>query len=331
MKKVEKESIILVVGGPGCGKTATIRHLALKLSSDGFEVVPIEDMQDIISFGDINRKQIFVLDNAFGNISFKWELHDKFNQRHYKIKAVLNDKSKLLMTCRKMVLMEAKRCALHSSVLESVFDLENKENHLFKWDRISILSNHLHTVSSYTEIEDCVKNTEQIPMFPLLCKIFSSSKAYETEGCDFFRDPCRWILKYLQELEQESQLKYASLVMCMLNKGRISEDEVENSSLLPVVRKCCKVNPVGNWEIIDALSDMDGTYVHKTSQTFVFLHDVFLEAVICHFGKRCPEEIIDRLPAGMISKRLSVNENKSSNCLQFVSVQTCFHNWLKDC
>jgi hypothetical protein len=44
------------------GKSATARHIALKFESDSFEVVPVCKQEDILLYGNFDRKQVFVLD-----------------------------------------------------------------------------------------------------------------------------------------------------------------------------------------------------------------------------------------------------------------------------
>jgi nucleoside-triphosphatase THEP1 len=44
---VQSENYITIIGGPGSGKTATVRHIALKLEKQGWEVVPVCRLEEI--------------------------------------------------------------------------------------------------------------------------------------------------------------------------------------------------------------------------------------------------------------------------------------------
>lgn len=77
---------MLLVGGPGTGKTSIMRHIALYLCNElGFDVVPVESGQsNVLEFYNSDRKQVFVVDDIFGkehiNIQFVelWKI--KMNQ-----------------------------------------------------------------------------------------------------------------------------------------------------------------------------------------------------------------------------------------------------------
>jgi tRNA uridine 5-carbamoylmethylation protein Kti12 len=62
-----------IQAGPGSGKTATARHIALQLEKQGWEVVPVCKLEDIIEYGDKDHKQVFVLDDVLG--IFAVEMH----------------------------------------------------------------------------------------------------------------------------------------------------------------------------------------------------------------------------------------------------------------
>ena len=55
-----------IIGGPGSGKTATARHIALQLERKGWEVVPVCRLEEIIQYGDRDLKKVFVLDDVLG-------------------------------------------------------------------------------------------------------------------------------------------------------------------------------------------------------------------------------------------------------------------------
>jgi broad-specificity NMP kinase len=57
---------VIIIGGPGSGKTATARHIALQLEKQRWEVVPVFKLEDIIEYGDKDHEQVFVLDDVLG-------------------------------------------------------------------------------------------------------------------------------------------------------------------------------------------------------------------------------------------------------------------------
>ncbi|CAG2198536.1 unnamed protein product [Mytilus edulis] len=81
--KVQDCNCIVVTSNLGLGKTATIRHIALKFKLEGFEIVPVESPIDIIKY-KTNKKQLFLIDDVLGKYSLsptrlgEWE---RFNDK----------------------------------------------------------------------------------------------------------------------------------------------------------------------------------------------------------------------------------------------------------
>ncbi|CAG2198777.1 unnamed protein product [Mytilus edulis] len=74
--KLHEDNCVFLVGGPGTGKSAIMRHIALYLCNEfGFDVVPVESAQsNITEYYNSSRKQVFVVDDMCGkeniNIQF---------------------------------------------------------------------------------------------------------------------------------------------------------------------------------------------------------------------------------------------------------------------
>ena len=64
LNMVKSKNYMTIIGGPGSGKTATAHHIALQLEEQGWEVVPVCRLEEIIQYGDRDHKQVFVLDDV---------------------------------------------------------------------------------------------------------------------------------------------------------------------------------------------------------------------------------------------------------------------------
>ncbi|XP_062603434.1 uncharacterized protein LOC134265197 [Saccostrea cucullata] len=231
---------------------------------------------------------------------------------------MLDSKSKLILTSRKTVFMEAKRFTFLNSFTYKVFDLGDDENELTKQDKLSILSAYEIDINPLEqELQKVVGESDVFHMFPLLCKLFSTNLEYKRKGCSFFKEPYPIIMKHLDEMEKERRLFYAALVLCMLNEGLISEN-VLDTELVPkkTIYRCCKIqSSTDNWEIMEAVSQMVGTYLTECDGEFYFVHDLLFEIVACHFGKKCPKEIIDLMTSEFISQRLTLEDKQEEGFL----------------
>ena len=70
LEMFQSKDYMTIIGGPGSGKTATARHIALQLEEE-WEVVPVFKLEDIIQYGNRERKQVFVLDDVLGIFDVK--------------------------------------------------------------------------------------------------------------------------------------------------------------------------------------------------------------------------------------------------------------------
>jgi len=50
LKMVKAKRYITIIGGPGSGKTVTYRHIVLQLEEQGWEVMPVCELKDIIEY-----------------------------------------------------------------------------------------------------------------------------------------------------------------------------------------------------------------------------------------------------------------------------------------
>lgn len=141
LEKVQSKIIVTIIGGPGSGKTAMARHIALLLQTE-FEIVPITSPRDIIQYGQEGRQQLFILDDVFGVVGVERGKYTEIEDFKENILNMLGVQSKILFTCRRSLYKEAEE--LESFVLskECIVDLENKDNQLTDQDREHILKNH---------------------------------------------------------------------------------------------------------------------------------------------------------------------------------------------
>ncbi|VDI23103.1 Hypothetical predicted protein [Mytilus galloprovincialis] len=59
-EEANKYHIVTFIGGPGSGKTATARHIALLFKRLGWEVVPICKEEEILRYGNCHIRQVFL-------------------------------------------------------------------------------------------------------------------------------------------------------------------------------------------------------------------------------------------------------------------------------
>ncbi|XP_062599458.1 uncharacterized protein LOC134260970 [Saccostrea cucullata] len=314
LDKVKNQTHVTFVGVPGSGKTATARHIALMLQQEGYEIVPIDEIREIKQYCDLKNPQVFVIDDVVGVFGLQETKSDLLFLYQNRIMDPPMPKSKTLMTCREAVYREAIKT--HSFFTENnIVWLHSEANALSHTDKINILKMYNIEVDLLSPIN--LKSASK--MFPYLCKIYSTDKKIQVYGPAFFENPIPCILEELNEMEKQNKIHYVSLVLCMMNENRISEEILENTENEAVtqnlkeikdkVLKECRVSRYTDiFKIVDALKEMMGTYTKLCGSEYSFLHDSMFEIVAFHFGRQFPELILQFMSSNFIFNSVKLQE-----------------------
>lgn len=319
LEKVVNQPFVTFVGVPGSGKTVTARHIALKLQEEGYEILPIKDIKDIETYCDPNNPQVFVIDDVIGFLGLDMAAFNTLSRCEYLLKNPSMVKTKILMTCRKVVY---KNEMLSKSVLfknDNVILFDSKENKLNDTDKCKLFELYQLDPSILTSTNLAFTSN----MFPYLCKLFSTKEEYNAYGAKFFISPIPCILQVLDEMTiPEHRIRYASLVLLMANQNKLSEDifdddkTTENKSNFRKMKcnflKKCKVsNSTDIFQFIDALSEMEGTFTKKCGSEFSFIHDSMFEILAYHFGCSYPELMLEYMSSDYIANYIKVDTCQS--------------------
>ena len=128
-----EKDYMTITGGPASGKTATARHIALQLEEQGWEVVPVCRLEEIIQYGDREHQQVFVLDDVLGIFAVDMNIYNHIINHKEPIFKAIGGTSKLLFTCRKSVYKEAFKLGLFAT--DNVIDLQSKNNQLTETEK----------------------------------------------------------------------------------------------------------------------------------------------------------------------------------------------------
>ncbi|XP_062601738.1 uncharacterized protein LOC134263416 [Saccostrea cucullata] len=307
LEKVKNKPCVVFVGGPGSGKSAIAQHIALLLLKEGYEIVPIKDIDKIEEYCDLRNRQVFLLDDVVGVLGVQ---EAKINLLSDLESMILEPKvpdSKILMTCRETVFRKARQTIGFFSDESNIVLLHSVENELNQEDKICLMEAY-RIDSKFLSTDDLDTASK---MFPLLCKLFSTEK-FESYGSSFFKCPIPCVLEEFDNMYKQNKIQYISLVLCMMNENKLSEEMLENAGLEPFTKNlveikenACKKLKISrktdNFEFVDALCDMEGTFTKLNDGEYIFIHDAMLEILAYHLGLRFPELIINYMKSSYIS------------------------------
>jgi hypothetical protein len=100
-------------------------------------------------------------------------------------------------------------------------------------------------------------------------------------------------------MQNENKLNYATLVLCMLNKNSLSEENLEdenNEDFIQMKKKSlnkCKLERITDtFKFMDALSAMEGTYTKQRGTQYTFIHDSMFEICAHQYGQQFPDQML---------------------------------------
>jgi ankyrin repeat protein len=305
LEMVQSKNHMTIIGGPGSGKTVTARHIALQLEKKGWEVVPVCILKDINKYGDRNRKQVFVLDDVVGVFAVDINICDSISTYKELIFTTIGGTSKLLFTCRKSFYKEAFKLGLF--VTENVVDLQSKTNQLTETEKMAICQYYCKSEGLSPDLYTSLSFTKANHMFPFLCKQFSLDKKYQRLGESFFNKPFEY---FIEELNKLHTIQYAVLVLCLVNKGKLSVECLPPEHMQREVFDNCGINlgtPKKN--ITDAIYHMSETYFTKLETEYTFTHDFIFEVIAYHYGcQNNKHQILKYLSSSYIANKVTVYE-----------------------
>jgi ankyrin repeat protein len=313
LKMVQSENYMTIIGGPGSGKTATARHIALQLKNQGWEVVPVCKLEDIIQYGDRDHQQVFVLDDVLGIFAVDMNKYNYIINHEEQIFTTIGKTSKLLFTCRKSVYKEA--LALELFVTENVIDLQSKDNQLTETEKMAICKYHCENKDVSPDLYASLSFTKANHMFPFLCKVFSGEETYQQLGVKFFIKPFKYFISELEKLQRTNPIQYAVLVLCLVNDSKLSVECLPHGHMQEVFNNC-RVNRNTSDELIkDAIYHMSETYFTKLDTEYTFTHAFIFEAIAFHYGRGRQNQILKYLSSSYIANKVTVYEQASNEDL----------------
>lgn len=227
------------------------------------------------------------------------------------------------MTCREAIFRHKMLSHCIFAKKDNVVNLQNQENALNNDDKQNLLEKYRLNKDLLSPRDLALSSS----MFPFLCKLFLNEKEMDVYGPTFFISPVPCILEQLNLLEIQNKYHYVSLVLLMANENRLSENILDNENdgtnenqkrnnlfgeiKRNILRRCEVPSTTGSFQLLNALSEMEGTYTKKSDTEFVFIHDSIFEIVAYHFGRKFPELILQFASSNYIANYITVDKDNS--------------------
>lgn len=286
-KEVERlmnnQNMVIVTGHPGSGKSAIVRHVALKFREQGWNVKVVYTVMQIINLSTLvlNDKTLFVLNDPIGKESFDEIEYTKWRKYEECLKAYLK-KIKLLLSCRKYISCDHKVKGL----LKDESKIVNLSCNQFKL--------------SYEEKEQIWRK--------------------HAHGETVSREELELFVKEIQNFRKLCKEKYCALVLLLLFNNDISVEDIGESVIsrtqFELALELCDMNKnTSPYAIIDAFETLQGFFVKRIGNRYHFYHDFVKEVTAFVFGKVYPLQMIHYADIGFLRKNVNLGHHDKSDQL----------------
>ncbi|XP_062591983.1 uncharacterized protein LOC134253478 [Saccostrea cucullata] len=314
LDQVRSQPYMTFVGVPGTGKSATIHHIALILQKEGYEVVPIIDIRKIEDYSDSRHPQVFVIDDVVGVLGLQKQKLESLIDYEKRISDPSNRNTKVLMSCRVAVFNECYKSFFSNE--NNTIKMHSSENVLNEEDKKAILQKH----GIDRELLTPALLGGTLGMFPLLCKLYSKEEKFRDNVERFFTCPAECILGEFDKMQGRNRLYYATLVLCMLNGNKLSQEILKNTGngvfcemKSKVLEKCKIEKDTDAYKFEEAMGVMEGTYTKLCGAECTFIHDSVFEILAYHFGHQFPELFLQYISSNYIANKVKVQEWKKES------------------
>lgn len=302
-KQVQKQKYVMFVGAPGSGKSATVRHIALKLQQNGSKVWDITDIRCIETYINPSEPQVFIIENALGLFELDKSKLNKIREYKEVIENRTNERTKILFTCRDAIFKNRVLTKTFLAKKENVVHL----NVLSDEDKYRLFSNYKLDGNILKQID----MTKTSFMFPLLCKLYSEKKDLSKYRPNFFILPIPNLLEELDDMKNENKTQYASLVFLVISQNSLTETKLYDDSYKKIKKHFSQKGIIDSKTepamLYEALREMEGFYTKQVDGRFTFVHEHMFEIVAYHVGQDFPEIILEYMSSDYIASHLRPN------------------------
>lgn len=304
LKCIKENASVTITGSFGVGKTSILRHVALKMAELEFDIIPVTDPGDIVTYYNPKRKSLFLVDDLFGNFSV-----DRSDMKNWEpliedIKEILEKtETKVIAACRLQIFKDIKFECL-SIFTVCVCNLLSKKMRLSKTEKQSIAELYVNTkaptITEYYNSYDC---------FPLLCRQYHDKP--EHDDTDFFRN---LFLVYKAEidmlLKRGHHVKYCVLALCVMFNNKLKEEtltEKLNEGTRTIIQNTCEACRLerGTSRLVlqSELNSLKGTFLKKEHKMYKIINDKVFDFLVHLLGRQILPCLVKNAESSLIKER----------------------------
>ncbi|VDI39011.1 Hypothetical predicted protein [Mytilus galloprovincialis] len=304
---VELHNVALAVGPSGCGKSTAIHYIALQLAqTKEYNIIIVDNLEEIKYFYDPARENIVVMENIFGDATFDENKAIKWLEMTKDIKTMLDSNwFKILASCKthffqhRIVKTIEFLSEASCDFLASDYCLTNKErlniaNFFLTKDEIRLL----YSSNIFLEFN----------FFPLLCQHYSRWKSGSV--VEFFADPTEAVCADLTRLELFDQTALATLFLFVVCNNNIAESlftmKIKIKPILENIADHFDLKSNFSIQVVkNEMEKLNNSYIRKLNTQYS-IHEKIFEIYVYFFGRHMIDLTIDVAHRDIIRDRFVV-------------------------
>lgn len=291
-QRIKNQSVVMVIGHPGTGKSAIIQHIALQYKNERWILEPLQSIIDFEENFSSKKRTLYIINDPFGKNAFKKKEWEFWRDNEEAIESSLTKScSKMLMSCQKYIFLDI-RIQSRFKDCPYVVDITEVECKLTNDEKRQLIRKYTINVEFAT---DCAREVEIEAYFPRLCKLYSKKGDLNP-----FLKPEEVLNSELKCLREENRELFCALIVLAISDDNFCMEHLQNMS--STQSKCisdeCGINGIAPFSIKDKLDSMDGFLVKKkNSDNTDFPKEIYMfyNKNVQEIIESCFKDIITRI------------------------------------
>lgn len=306
-KVTESTNLVIVTGYSGSGKSAIIQHIALKYRERGWNVKPVNEVNEIVNEETFERK-LFVFDDPIGKESLDEISYSSWVKNEKKMKARLKTVT-ILVSTRKCVLCDPRVKGL-LKIDSNIVDIDDEKFKLTDDEKRKILKIYAPDIN--LSEEEWTEIFKIKTYFPLLCNLYSSNTKYQKDGLRFFKEPVDVFKEEIHSYRNaRNKVNYCALVLLIFFNNNlcvndILEHEFSANKFKHSLELCGMNSNTAPFTIGDHLKSLEGFFVKRIGDTYMFYHDFVMEVTTFVFGTDYPVDLVNYADIGFLRRKVKL-------------------------
>lgn len=280
--KLNENNVLLLSGPSKSGKTFNAEMLLFKsFCENSFTPFKIDKIEDFDRFYDINKKQLFLFDDAFGKYNIDLYRADSFNRKLEYIFELIDKNHKCIFTSREYIynaFLHYAESDVKKFITKIVIEVSNltrgeKESIFFRYYKTS-LSDQLTLTSKILDEIICHKNfsPETIRAYFATCGVFEARNFIK-----HLNSPDEYLEKDFNNLSEEKKIVLISTLLSL--KGNL------NSISYSFNKVCNDINKPLLVSLRDELRQLEGSILQNVDEEYHFYHPSMFEFFVRYIAK----------------------------------------------